>query len=496
MSGIVVTNGVGALSAINGVAGANSEHVPVIVICGSLPLRAVDQRLLMHHTPADGSENTFYRAYEQVTAAQARLTPQNAVTETDRLITTAWVLKRPVYLELPSDIAYLEVEVPDEPLRLAVPPSDPERLTACASAIAARLVTARAPAILLDLDADRFGVADEAMELAGKLALPVAAMSTSKAVIDETSPNFVGIYSGAGSAPITRKAVERSDCLLTFGYRRVDMSTGYFSDQVPASAIHLHAYSADVSGVNYQAVTLHELLRTVIDSVSPVTSKQVARPAPIPVVTNLPPAEGKLTQGEYWAAIQDFVREGDVLIAEDGTAAGGAWQLSLPRGCTFVCQAVWGSIGYSVGSALGTLLAAPHRRHLLFVGDGSFQLTAQELSTMLRHDLKPVIFLINNAGYTIERAILGKTAHYNDLANWAYAQLPRVFCPGTTARSFTVSTIEELQEALAAPHDAMIFIEAIMDPFDAPELILASGQGMGNTDYGPRGPQSRRDIRI
>ena len=113
MSGIVVTNGVGALSAINGVAGASSEHVPVIVICGSLPLRAVDQRLLMHHTPADGSENTFYRAYEQVTAAQARLTPQNAVIEIDRLITTAWVLKRPVYLELPSDIAYLEVEVPD-----------------------------------------------------------------------------------------------------------------------------------------------------------------------------------------------------------------------------------------------------------------------------------------------------------------------------------------------------------------------------------------------
>jgi indolepyruvate decarboxylase len=115
---------------------------------------------------------------------------------------------------------------------------------------------------------------------------------------------------------------------------------------------------------------------------------------------------------------------------------------------------------------------------------------------MLRHDLKPVIFLINNAGYTIERAILGKTARYNDLANWAYAQLPQVFCPGTTARSFTVSTIGELKEALAAPHDAMIFIEAIMDPFDAPQLILASGLGMGNTDYGPRGPQFRPDIRI
>jgi indolepyruvate decarboxylase len=96
-----------------------------------------------------------------------------------------------------------------------------------------------------------------------------------------------------------------------------------------------------------------------------------------------------------------------VLIAEDGTSYG-AFGLRLPPDCTFVSQVIWGSIGSTVGSLLGTLTAAPERRHLLFAGDGSFQLTAQELSTMLRHDCKPVIFLINNGGYTIERCYLGK----------------------------------------------------------------------------------------
>jgi TPP-dependent 2-oxoacid decarboxylase len=496
IAGLVVTNGVGALSAINGVAGANSEHVPVIVICGSLPLKAVDQRLLMHHTPADGSQNTFYRAYEQATAAQARITPQNAVAEIDRLLTIAWQLKRPVYMELPSDITYLEVEVPAEPLRLAAPPSDPERLRACASAVAARLTSASAPAIVIDLDADRFGVAGEVSELARKLALPVATMMSSKAVMDETSPNFVGLYAGAGSLPVTREAVENSDCLITLGYRPVDLTTSCFHDAIPASAIHLNAYSADVDGVNFQAVTLRELLRAVIDAVAPVTGKQVARPARMPVATNTPPVEGKLTQGEYWAAIQEFVREGDVLIAEDGTANGGAWQLSLPPNCSFITQAVWGSIGYSVGSTLGTLLAAPHRRHLLFVGDGSFQLTAQEVSTMLRHDLKPIIFLVNNGGYTIERTILGKSGRYNDVANWAYARLPEVLHPGTTARTFTVSAIDELKKALEAPHDGMIFIESLMDPDDAPDLLITAGLGSANLDFGPRGPQYRPGIRL
>jgi TPP-dependent 2-oxoacid decarboxylase len=496
IAGLVVTNGVGALSAINGVAGSNSEHVPVVVVCGSLPLKAVEQRLLMHHTPADGSQNTFYRAFEQATAAQARITPQNAVTEIDRLITTAWQLKRPVYLELPSDISYLEIEVPAEPLRLTLPASDPERLRSAASAIAARLAEAAAPALILDLDAQRFDVLDEARELAEKLTLPIATMVSSKAVIDETSPLAAGIYGGAGSLPETRKVVEDSDCLLAVGYRRVDLTTGCFSDAIPASAIHLNAYSADVDGVNYQAVTLKHLLRAVIDAVEPVTGRQFARPAPAPVATNTAPSEGKLTQGEYWAAIQEFVREGDVIIAEDGTANGGAWGLTLPPKSTFVTQAVWGSIGYSVGSTLGTLLAAPHRRHLLFVGDGSFQLTAQEISTMLRHDLKPIIFLVNNGGYTIERTILGKTAHYNDVANWAYAQLPQVFHPGTKARSFKVSTIEQFREALAAPHDAMIFIESIMDRYDTPNLLIGAGLESAELDYGPRGPQHRPGARI
>jgi TPP-dependent 2-oxoacid decarboxylase len=63
-------------------------------------------------------------------------------------------------------------------------------------------------------------------------------------------------------------------------------------------------------------------------------------------------------------------------------------------------QAIWDSIGYTLGALLGTLKAAPERRHILLIGDGSFQLTAQELSTILRHGLKPLIFLINNGGYT------------------------------------------------------------------------------------------------
>src|SRR5262249_4135435 len=155
---LIVTQGVGALSAINGIAGAYSEHVPVICICGSIPLRAIQRGDLMHHTLADREKGNFCRMFAEVTAAQARLTPENAVAEIGRLILTAWRRKLPVYLELPSDISYLKIEVPDRPINLEMIPSDQENLKACAEMILERLNAAKLPAFLLDLDASRFGV--------------------------------------------------------------------------------------------------------------------------------------------------------------------------------------------------------------------------------------------------------------------------------------------------------------------------------------------------
>src|ERR1700744_3530404 len=202
LAALIVTNAVGALSAINGVAGSYAEHVPVICICGSIPLRSMQRGLGMHHTMADGTWDRFLGAFAQVTAAQARLTPTNAVTEIDRLILTAWREKLPVYLELPSDIAYLDIQVPAAPLALEEAPADAERLKSCAAAIAARLRAAKSPAILVDLGAARVGARSGAgpdiVALAGKAQLPVAVASTANAVIDQTLPCYLGLYAGQG----------------------------------------------------------------------------------------------------------------------------------------------------------------------------------------------------------------------------------------------------------------------------------------------------------
>jgi indolepyruvate decarboxylase len=104
---------------------------------------------------------------------------------------------------------------------------------------------------------------------------------------------------------------------------------------------------------------------------------------------------------------------------------------------------------------------------------------------MPRHDCKPVIFLINNGGYTIERGYMGKTSDYNDIARWAYTELPKVFRPDTTAQSFVVKTVADLERALCAPNDSLILIGSVMDPYDAPAAVIHSSNNGAELDYGP-----------
>jgi indolepyruvate decarboxylase len=495
MGALIVTHGVGTLSAINGIAGAYSEHVPVVLISGSLPLRSVQRGDLMHHTLADRGKGDLCRIFAEVTAAQAQLTPENAAAEIDRIILTAWRRKLPVYLELPSDISYLEIEVPERPIKLEMIASDRANLKTCTEMILEKLSAAKSPAFLLDIDAIRFGVAAQIMELAERFHMHVATLNCAKGAVPESSPQFIGIYAGIASAAATREAIEGSDCLLTVGYRRVESTTGFFTDKLPASAIHLHSTYVDTADKNFQGVYLGELLQSIVGSHSGVlTTKQPARP---PKHMTFVPSNDPLTQDAFWKAIQNFLRPGDVIVVEDGTSSAGFGRLTLPDDCTYITGAyVWCSIGYATPALLGAILASPGRRHILLTGEGSLQMSVQEISTVMRHDLKPLIFVNQNQGYTVERAVLGKDAMYNDVATWRYSELPNVFSRDNKTETHVVTTSNELQRVLDAPHSSMVLVECVMDKYDAPYDLILGGHAIADTDYGARGPQSAVNAQI
>jgi indolepyruvate decarboxylase len=333
------------------------------------------------------------------------------------------------------------------------------------------------------------------MALAERFHMQVATLNCAKGAVPETSPQFAGTYAGSGSSPATRDAIEGSDCLLAVGYRRVETTTGFLTDKLPASTIHLNSSYVGTTEKNYQGLYIAELLQSMVESSSDmVPKKQPARPLKpsVFVASNDP-----LTQDVYWKAMQNFLHPGDVIVVEDGASSAGMGRLTLPEACTYITGAfVWCSIGYATGALLGAILASPGRRHILLTGEGSLQMTVQELSTVLRHNLTPFIFVINNSGYTVERAVLGKGATYNDVANWRYSELPNVFSRDQKADSYVVHTGNELQRVLDAPHSGMVFVECVMDKYDAPIDLIVGGHALADSDYGVPGPQAAVDAQI
>src|SRR5262249_60079288 len=152
-----------------------------------------------------------------------------------------------------------------------------------------------------------------------KGALTVAVPATAKAVIDETPPYSAGINNGKATPPHVREIIETSDCLLSVGYRPIDLTTGDFTASLPAGTIHARGHSVDIGEDNYQAVTLREVLRGVIAAVPQVRNRAPRHVAGAVAGTH---ADGsaKLTQAAYWQAIQGYLRPGDVLFVDNGTS--------------------------------------------------------------------------------------------------------------------------------------------------------------------------------
>jgi indolepyruvate decarboxylase len=499
LGALLTTYGVGELSALNGIAGAAAEHLPMISIAGAPPLFATEGRYDLHHTMADGDFTNMLAAIGQFTAAAVRITPANAAEEIDRALHTALREKRPVHIQVPSDITYLNIEVNAESFDATPASSDPERLTAAADAVMEIFSAAERPAMLIDLDADRHGFAPKLQAFAEATGTPYAQLSTGKAVLDESSRLFLGTYNGSLSAPQVRSAIEDADFLLTTTPRFIESNSGAFTQALPKEAtVDMGDQHVGIRGVDYIGITTLELLDVLLERVG--TSPAAPGAAGDGAGHTASGTDGvidvrrndALTQERLWPRMARFIRTGDVVFAEAGTSNIGLGAQLLPSGVKYVNSGLWGSIGYTLPGVMGSQLADRTRRHLLFIGDGSLQLTAQELSTILREELTPIIVVLDNGGYTIERWILGMKAAYNDIAAWDYAALPQVLCPGTSMPSYRAGTEGELEDALAAIEESEdgAFLQLTLDPYDAPAGLKGFGPMTAEFDFGPRGPRN------
>lgn len=490
---LAVTYGVGELSALNAVAGALSERIPLVVIVGVPPTSAFEGHKLLHHTM--GSYNIPSEIFAKVTCAQALLMDVlSAPDHIDCVLAQCVMHQKPVYIAVPSDIVFQPCTPLKGPFPYKMrPQSSRMSLLEAVDEAAVMLNHAKHPIIIADVMVLRCKLQQELLFLIESSGIPFATMMMGKTVINERHPQFIGLYAGSHSRDRVRERVEKSDCILLIGAVLSDFNTGGFTTNLESSrvisigddhvSIKHHSYHNIWMGDMIRALTSRLLHRNVADDIymTPASIACRHRPdlwdveSPSMNAPNVP-----LKAKRFFDFVSKILPDNCIVLADLGECLFSLAETLMPSGATFIAQSFYGSIGYTVGATLGVCAAlenSPPRPVFLFVGDGSLQMTCQELSTIIRQGYTPFVFVLNNSGYSIERCILD--GEFNSIAQWKYHLLPVVF--GGSAGS-DVNTEDDLQRAVRTAFESWLgqlhLIEVHVPSGDVSESMKAAGQSM------------------
>ena len=469
-----VTYSVGAFSLLNPIVGAYVEEVPVIVINGAPSTKKMLEYKhagFTYHHIVNGSD-TDLRVYENVTVAAVRL--DNAALAPDQIdnaIRECLTKSKPVYIETPEDIYDQPCERPIGKLTAAPQISDVTSLKLALESVIEKLKAANNPLIWAGIELERFHLQDDFKALIDKFNIPYVSSLLGKGVISEDNEHFKGVFDGNGTSDKVKELFNKSDFILGLGVWITDENTlGY---PMPYEKMSLASRRFVKTGLDVQCdVILKDLLENLlksdiqnVGSASEITSsKYEMEPAPKHEPGN------KLT---YQSAYDQISKNISTSLKEQpyvimgGTGFNFFGSLSIPilTQSGYVTQAAYADIGYVTPAAVGVALAEPNKRVLVFAGDGGFQMTAQCISTMVRLNLNPIIFVMNNGIYGIEQWLADPAVFNNKekvyplcvLHDWNYSKLMDVW----GGKGWKVETHGDLDRA---------FNEAMKNT-DGPSLI-------------------------
>lgn len=489
---LVTTFGVGELSALNGIGGAYAEHVGLIHIVGIPSIASQAKQLLLHHTLGNGDFTVFHRMSNNISQTTAFLSDINtAPLEIDRCIREAWIYQRPVYIGLPANLVDLKVPTSllSTPINLQLNPNDPESQLEVVNHVLQIISQSRNPIILIDACCLRHKCRPEVEALVNLTQFPVFTTPMGKSGINESHPRFGGVYVGTLSQPLVKKMVDSADLVISIGALLSDFNTSSFQYSYRTkNIIEFQSDYTKIKQATFPGVQMKEALQELLSSVQGAVNPHYV-PPPILTLPKLAPIQLPstiLTQEYLWSRVSDWFQEGDIIVTETGTSAFGIVQSRFPNNTIGISQVLWGSVGFTVGATVGAAMAAmeidPRRRVILFVGDGSLQLTVQEISTMCKWECNNTyLFVLNNEGYTIDRLVHGLSiASYNDIQPWNILLILPLFNAKEyeTIRIQTTGELDTLfgDQEFAIPNKIRM-VEVMLPRMDAPSnLVAASGR--------------------
>jgi indolepyruvate decarboxylase len=469
MGAVCVTYCVGGLSLCNSIAGAYAEKSPVVVISGSPGMRERVNNPLLHHKVKDF--RTQAEVFEKICVAGTELTEAStAFREIDRVLEAAARTKRPVYIELPRDMVSVVPDVP-YPFRPSEPVSDPESLSEAVEEAVGWINQCKRAVIVAGVEIHRFGLQDDVVALIEGSNIPFAATMLGKSVISELHPLYVGLYEGAMGREEVTRFVEESDCVILLGTFMTDINLGIFTANLnPANCIYATSEQLRIRHHHFDGVLLPDFIRALSAArPRPPARKLPAQPQKCIAQYQLQ-SEAPITISRMMARLNESLTDDTAIIADVGDALFAATELCVRTRTTFISPAYYTSMGFAVPAALGVQVAQPKLRAIAIVGDGAFQMTCMELSTIVRHGFPSIVIVLDNRGYGTERAL--HPGNFNDINPWQYHKLPEIFNGGTGYEVRTEAEFDQALRSALADTGGMSLIQAHIGLDDHSSALL------------------------
>lgn len=472
---VCVTYNVGALKIANSVACAYAERCPVVVISGSPGIKERQEDMLLHHMVR--SFECQKEVFQNLTCASIVLdNPTTAGYEIDRAFELMKHHKQPIYIELPRDVA-------DKPIgydvyRQGTPQEAKTDMSAMEEALKEVkdwIGEAKNPVILAGVQLSRFDLGTQMLKFAERVNIPIATTLLSKSIINERHPLFLGVYAGNASQEGVKKAVEESDCLLMFGVLLTDMTLTF----MPAKFRKRNCVNCAVEGLKikshtYTGIQFKDFCSSLFkEQLEPKRQVLKSSLAKVKKSFNAIPNE-KISTSRFFDMVDSILDEDKSVIADVGDCLFGATDLLMHNKSSFIASAFYTSMGNAIPGALGMIYAQPDKRPIVLVGDGAFQMSCTELSTLVKRNLNPIVFVLNNNGYTTERFLLdGK---FNDVHNWQYHEIAKMI----GGDGFLVNTEVDLKAAVdfALESKKLTIINVVVDKMDVSSALTRMTEGL------------------
>ncbi len=445
---VCVTYCVGGLNVLNAIAGAYAEKSPVVVVSGAPGRKDREKDPLLHHKVK--TFETQRRVYDEVTVASTvLLEEERAAAEIVRCVEACLRHKRPVYIEVPHDMADRLIStaaIPAQPHE----ESDPHTLAASVAETLGLIRTAKKPVILAGVELARYRLAPVALRMAERLQIPIAADLLSKSAIPENHPLYLGVYGGAMSSDErVRKYVEASDLVLMLGTFITDMSMGFYTAKLDRGrSVLATTERISVRYHRYESVRFPDFLGAI--AAARISPKRF-RPSKLhtaPKALRKNERSDRLSVVDVFRILSLHLDEHCCVVADIGDSIFGAVGIRSARQAQFIAPAYYMSMGFAVPASIGIELARADLRPYVVVGDGAFQMTGTEISTAVRLGLDPIILILNNDGYGTLRQIC--EGSFNQITRWNYDKICDLVGGGTSAN---VETKGELDDALRSARD-------------------------------------------